>query len=293
VHEKTELVFLTNFIPPYRLPVFKVLASRLREFRLLVSISMEGNRSWRIDTSDLEVIQQHSICLRWRHRYHSGVTDEGYLHIPYDTIPWLLRLHPDVILTGEMGFRTLQALLYRKLLNRRSRVIVHADVSESTEFNRGELRSCLRRWVVHNADALIVNGASGKRYVCSLGNVENKIFIVPYTTDMTSFAATVGRNLPERSVQNIIYAGRLIECKGLTAFSKVLVRWARDHPERLIRWTLVGEGPLQGSLKELERPSNLRLRIVGWVPYEQMPALYAQEDILVLPTFSIAKPLRS
>lgn len=279
-------VFLTNFVPPYRIPILEELTRHIPEFRVLVSVPMEANRCWRVNANGIEVIQQRSISFRIRQRYQSGVVDEGYLHIPYDTLFWLRRLRPEAILTGEMGSRTVQAILYRELFNNRSRVIVHADVAESTELNRGKMRSYLRRWILRHADAVIVNGASGERYIRSLAQTEEKIFRVPYTTDVVVFAAAARKRHPKAPVRNLVYVGRMVEGKGLRVFAEALAMWAQKHPERLIRWTLVGDGPLRHELESLEKPANLEMHFTGPMTYAHMPEVYAKEDVLVLPTFA-------
>lgn len=282
------LVFLTNFIPPYRIPVLERVANVVPDFRVLVSVPMEANRSWRSDTGNLHVIRQRTVSFRIRHRYRGGVVDEGYLHVPYDTLPMLWRMRPKAILTGEMGFRTVQAILYRKLVGRRVRLVVHADLAESTEAHRGTLRQWFRRWIVRSVDGLIVNGESGKRYIRSLGADERKIAVVPYTTDVSAFASQGSKDtsVDESSVRKLVYCGQLIERKGLMEFADVLIAWARTHPDRSVTWTLVGDGPLSDRLRNLETPPNLAMRFLGAIPYEQIPQLYADQDILVLPTFA-------
>ena len=279
------VVLLTNFIPPYRVPLLRVLEQRLGGLYIVVSTTMEENRSWEVNTSGLSVIQQRTLSFRIRHRYRPGVSEKGYLHIPYDTMAWLCRLRPKVILTGEMGARTVQALLYRKLFDRKAFVIVHADVAESTERARGRTRSFIRRWIIKEADGIFVNGASGKRYIRSLGGLEAKIFAIPYTTEISSFA-DVRRSPPRTAPERLLYVGQLIGRKGLNPFAEVLLRWARHHPYRRVLWTLVGEGPLREELGRMQTPTNLRLSFTGFVPYEQLPQVYAMADLFVFPTFA-------
>lgn len=279
------LVFLTNFVPPYRLPVLKELARRVSQFHVLVSTRMESNRLWRVDTAHLSVIEQRTVSFRLRHRYGNGITEEGDIHIPYDTIAWLRQLRPDVIIAGEMGARTVQAILYKEYVDNHAVVVVHADVAESTEKNRGRVRSLIRRWIIRKADAIIVNGKSGKRYVRSLGACDDKIFAVPYTTDVSLFVGH-GRVPRHSTVYKILYVGQLIRLKGLLPFAEVLERWARAHPKRRVCWTIVGEGPLRQELTTRVMPANVTVSLMGFVPYDQLARLYSTADVLVFPTFA-------
>src|SRR6185437_2266890 len=103
-----------------------------------------------------------------------------YLHCPYDTLPQLLRLRPDVLISGELGLRTLQASFY-KALNPGCQFVIWATLSEHSEQGRGVLREHLRRLLLKRADAVIVNGASGRRYVRGYGVKDERIFVSPYT----------------------------------------------------------------------------------------------------------------
>ncbi len=49
---------LTNFIPPYRLPLLHALQDHLGELKIFVSTQMEGDRPWIPDVGSLTVVQQ-------------------------------------------------------------------------------------------------------------------------------------------------------------------------------------------------------------------------------------------
>ncbi len=100
------VVLLTNFIAPYRLPLYQAIGDRVSEFQVLISTPMEPNRSWQPNWEGLNVTVQKNVTLQrsWRHPH--GFSEDIYVHIPYDTL-WLLhQKQPDIIISGEMGFRT-------------------------------------------------------------------------------------------------------------------------------------------------------------------------------------------
>ncbi len=105
------VALLTNFIPPYRLPVFRELARRVGSLRIFLSTTMEGDRLWQPDFGGLDVRVQRTYTRR------SGGPQEAPqetkdTHFPLDTIAVLTRFRPDVVISGELGFRTLSAALY-------------------------------------------------------------------------------------------------------------------------------------------------------------------------------------
>jgi hypothetical protein len=111
------IALLTNFIPSYRIPVFQEIAGRVASFRVFASTLLEANRHWAVDFGRLEVVVQRNVTLRRTWRHPSGFEETVYLHFPWDTLWQSLRYRPDAVVSGEFGFRTLNAVMY-KLLSR-------------------------------------------------------------------------------------------------------------------------------------------------------------------------------
>lgn len=283
------VALLKNFIAPYSIPVFRELQARLREFRVFVSTPMETDRGWEPDSGRLAVTVQRTLTLMSRREHPHGFADRLALHVPYDTL-WRLRgMSPDVVISGELGLRTLQAVAYRHWLTPRGRgrakLIIWTTLSEITELARGRVRRLLRAYLLARADAVLVNGASGYRYVRSFDVPERRIFRVPYTTDLTPFQALPLDRAPE-SRKRLLYLGRLIELKALDRFITALCRWAEHHPDRIAELWLVGDGPLRSELERIATPVNLRLRFVGNVPYGELAKWYGQAGILAFPSLA-------
>lgn len=280
-----EKVFLlTNFIPPYRVSLYWALWRRLRNFKILISTPMEPNRPWLPQLIDLPIILQRSVTLKERQRHPSGFTEEAYIHIPYDTLLLLFGERPEVVISGEFGLRTLQSAVYRTL-NPRSRLLVWATLSDRTEQGRGLLRRILRRWILRRADGILVNGEAGARYIRTLGYPEERIFWVPYTTDVMAFAnCPLSRSSEE--AYRLIYVGQLIERKGVEPFLRTLVEWAEKHLERRVEFWIVGDGPLRGVLSQLGKPQNMTTHLLGAKSYSELPGIYAQCGILAFPTLA-------
>jgi hypothetical protein len=206
------------------------------------------------------------------------------MHIPYDTLWHVARARPDVIIAGELGARTLQAMLY-KLSHRNIRVIIWATLSEVTEQGRGVWREGLRRWALPRADAVLVNGASGARYVRRFGVPEERIFLAPYTTDMRPFLR-IGLERESGAERRLFFSGQLIQRKGLLPFLHVLARWGRDHGNERVQFWLLGDGPERAALERESLPTNVELRFLGSTDYDGLPGFYAQGGILAFPTLA-------
>jgi glycosyltransferase involved in cell wall biosynthesis len=276
--------WITNFVPPYVRPMFEELNLRFSDFRVLVSIEMETCRSWKPDMRGLRAQVQRTVSWAYSRRHPHGFSERIQVHVPYDTLPLLVKQRPDVVVSTELGARTLQAVLYR-MFKKRSRLVIRLTVSEISELGRGWLRTQFRRCLLARADAVIVNGQSGLRYARLLRVPTARLFIVPYTTGMEpllSLPVARSRNQALR----LLYVGQLIERKGILQFVEALLLWAARNPERTVELWLVGDGDLRDQLERLPLEQNVTFNFSGSVAYAELPAIYAQAGILVFPTLA-------
>jgi glycosyltransferase involved in cell wall biosynthesis len=279
---KPRVALLTNFIPIYRLPLLQSLAERLGELRVFISVRMEGNRDWPVFWGQLDVVVHRSITISRRFRNAHGYTDQTYTHIPYDTFPLLWRYQPDAIVSGELGIRTVMARIYKKL-RPGTKLIIWATLSERTEESRGVVRRILRRWLLRGADAVYVNGASGSRYIRSMG-YDGPISLVPYAADNSVFCNPETRQRSD--TLRLLYTGQLVERKGLYPFLRHLARWCELHPERAVVLSVVGSGDQLELMEDISLPKNLQVDFKGSMSFEELPSQYHAADLYVCPTLA-------
>jgi len=177
-----KVILLTNEIPPYRIPFFASLCRCTNAFRVYVSSNsseikyVAQQRGLGFDVAFLKTVVFHK---EWLHP--GGFRDHAVVHFPIDTYQRLKKERPDVVISGELGLRSLMAFLYSRTMGRYNcRFILWATVSERTEVSRGLLRVCLRKFLLSRADAVVTNGESGLRYVTRLGARKGSVFVVPY-----------------------------------------------------------------------------------------------------------------
>jgi glycosyltransferase involved in cell wall biosynthesis len=279
----TDTVILDNYIRPGYISTHKSLEKRLGGLRILISTPMEPNKPWPVEWGGLAVEVQRTLTFTVPWKHPQGFTEPRFIHVPIDALWRLWRLRPSVVISTEMGARTIQAAIYR-LIRPDSRLIIQVSLSEHTEKGRSRALEWLRRRLLRRADAVLVRGESGCRYIRRLGVSGNKVFIYLTATDWPFFdAVTVTEGSKE--IRRLLYVGRLVELKGLLPFLRILSRWAEEHPGRGIEMWFAGDGPLRPALESMETDS-LSLRFLGHVSYEQLPEIYASADLLVLPTLS-------
>lgn len=277
----TRVALLVNFVAPYRVKLLRELRDRVGRLRIFVSTAMEPDRLWTPDWADLDVTVQRNAMLPWQHRRPGNVAQQLYIHIPYDTMPRLLAFNPDVVISGEMGARSLQAALYRRL-RPHSRFILWATLSEHTEKSWGASRRALRRFILRSADAVLVNGQSGARYVRTLAP-HIHVQAVNQPVDVSLFSAGSLERRPDQA-RRLIYSGRLIAQKGVFEFQRALAEWARGNPAQQVEMVWAGDGVDRPALEAAAAPGNLRQVFPGHLDYASLARLYTDSGVLVLPT---------
>jgi glycosyltransferase involved in cell wall biosynthesis len=278
------VTWIANFVPPYAAPMYALLNRKFMDFELLISTEMESCRPWRTDMRGINTRLQKTLTWTYTWRHPNGFSERIEMHFPYDTLPALFQRRPDVLISSELGLRTIQAVIYR-LLVPVSRLVIRATVSEVSEQGRGRVRMWIRRKLLKHADAVIVNGESGVRYIRGLGVPRDKLFVTPYTTDMKPWLSISDQRCGEQATR-LLYVGQLVERKGLGLFFEVLRDWASRHSERPLEMWLVGDGCLREKLERYNFPKNVALKFLGNMPYSELPAIYAQVGILVFPTLA-------
>jgi glycosyltransferase involved in cell wall biosynthesis len=277
------VALLTNFIPPYRESLFRAIGSRVGELRVFLA-SPSARKPEQPGTEGFDVTIQKQFSMR-RPRVHPvGFTDTTDVVVPFDTRRQLAEYQPDVVISGECGFRSLQSAVYC-LRHTRCRLVLWATLSEHTEVGRGRLRQVARRWLFRRAAAVFVNGQSGRRYVEGLGCDSAKVTEVPYTVPMSAFTSRNSR--PSSSqVRRLLYVGQLIERKGILPFIQNLSHFCTNNPAIPIELSIAGAGPLEQLLKSQTLGGRGTIRFLGAVPYIELPSVYADADMFVFPTLA-------
>ena len=284
MRETLRVCVLTNSAGFDELPLLRCLHHELNQLLIYVCTSTERGRDWKNEWGELPVRVRKCWTYVARQRYSALATEVFYRHIPYDTIPLLISWRPHVVVSTELGFRTMQAALYRKAFPD-SRLIIWTGLSQHTEERVPRWRTHQRKIFFRAADAASANGVSARAYLLSLGVPEKKIFGLPYCLDLTPYLGMPLTREPG-AMRRLLYVGQLIERKGLGPFVRLLSDWVQEHPE--YRWELqiAGDGPLRSQIEGIPIPSQLRLTFLGSVAREDLASVYAKAGIVIFPTLA-------
>ena len=271
---------VTHALSPHRLALMECVAASVDDLRVFLSQADDKLHKFPFEGGSLAVTIQKS--LNWEHQFQNvhGYRDISHVHVPYDTYQQLMRYKPDVVISTELGMRSLLSALYCSR-RRSAKLVLWATLSERTEETRGRLRTFVRGWLVSKVHSVFVNGDGGASYIRHLG-YKGPMFIVPYAIDDTPFRTV--RYEPTTGTFRLLYTGLLIPRKGLHAFGKVLNAWSHDHPATKLEFTLVGEGSDSRSLRELSTAANLSIQVFDRVNQEQLVRYHENSDLFAFPT---------
>ena len=280
------VVFLTHYIPLYQVRVLQSIAARVRDFQILLSTPIEPNRDFQPDWSGLNVTVQNSWTLRrrWRHP-DGGFDDQLYVHVPYDTSARLRKLKPDVVMSLELGARSVGASIYCRR-HQESKLVLCTYMSQRTEQGRGFLRRKLRERLLRSADAVTYNGPSCKEYLSDFGVPQDQMFHLPYAADdRTVYHGPTYRD--ESSCRHrMLVVGQLSQRKGVDRLVRQVASYCQANAGRSIEIVFAGDGPLRDELETINTPPNLKVNLLGNVPAEELAVWMLRCGVLLAPTLA-------
>ncbi len=105
---------------------------------------------------------------------------------------------------------------------------------------------------------------------------------LPYVCDIGTFAAAA-KSRTSASTLRFLYCGQLIERKGVDLLMTAMENLIADGFDASL--DLIGEGPLRGSLESrLNEHSQGRIRFLGFRPVGDLPLLFSDADVFILPS---------
>jgi len=288
----TRVAILTNIPAPYRLPVFRLL-SRQYDLEVVFDAPSEPNRSWTV-SRDLGFphcyVKGFTIPYR-RKRSDLQLEDERYLQVRYGIVPALHRIRPRVVVSLELGLRTLQAAWYSRLTG--IPMILWWEGTPHSDGWVSENRRRVRRYLVRQAARFWTNGEESAELLREYGADSAAIDRGFIAMDTRGFRETVRSRLPEReAIRNrfglkgavILVVGQIVARKGVEEFVRALeILRGRTKASFSVLW--IGDGPERSRLEQykLQHP-DCNLQVLSFRPVDEFPDFYAAADIFVLPT---------
>ena len=295
---RLHVVFLVNFVAPNLIAVMQQLARRVEKLTILSSVEMETNRDWQTDWDGLNVIVQKTWTITRETKHPSGFQETNYIHLPLDTIRQLRRLDPHVVISLEMGARSIQSWIYCRFIRRRSTHVLSVYASQRSEAGRGVIRNWFRKRLIRRATWVTHNGPSCRRLLIRYGADPDRMSAWDYAADprkRTVSNSDTDDPLPDQIQSNrfqfadsirLLTVGQLSQRKGVTDALRQVSRFASTHPDQPITWNLVGDGPLKEEIESTSTPANLHIVLQGHLGVREIASAYASGDVLLFPTLA-------
>jgi len=281
-NRKARLALLVNMLSPLKLGLLSILAN---EFDLMVLHGgREANRdSWTDEKAlpNARVVRAWGWQIHYTKKLNGEAFDEKFIHITPGFALHLLRFRPDLVVSNEMGFRSMIALAYGTVF--RKPVWVWWGGTLHSERNIGCLKKVLRKVFTLWVDRWITYGQASTEHLLHLGVKRDRILQSQNAIDEQRFTASVDAAWVIYPRPVVLYAGQLIERKGVGLLLDVVASLQRHGYEFSL--LLVGNGREKEALERRARALGLKnVHFRPAQPPDKMPSVYQSADVLVLPT---------
>ncbi len=266
------IALITNLPPPYRIPIYNLLAQDPTvEFHAIFFSLREPNRSW-----DLPEIQCQHHFLHERFITYRG----RYIHCNPDIISLLNKISPDVIIND--GFNPTHLLAFLYALHKKHPHIPMTDGTDSSEQKFSFLHKLIRKIIYKRSASFISAALGGIRLYASYGIPKELCFLSCLCIDNEKFQPT---NLNEEKVYDFIFCSRLEKEKN-PAFAIEVARLTATRLGRKCSLLIVGSGSLLSILEKLSRKFINIIDVVfhGFATQSELPALYRSASLFLFPT---------
>jgi glycosyltransferase involved in cell wall biosynthesis len=271
-------------LTPYRLAAYGKFGEAFDT--LILHGGTESNRTWTLEIPP-SLKAQEVLTLQIMMRKRTGVAnvlDNSYVHLNLGLLWWLPRFFPDVIVTHEMGIRTVIAIIYGKLA--RVPVWVWWGGTIHSERNITKARKFLRRLLVHHIQRWISYGVTTTEYLESIGVPRAQVLQVQNCVPQETFQIVPSK--PPNSFNGfqqpvILTIGQLVQRKGFDKLIEACGRLTRRGTQYSL--VIVGQGPELDRLKTLARENGIEnFQILPNQPQSVLNEMYRSADVFVFPT---------
>lgn len=279
---KPKVTLLLNMIAPSRIALLEGLAANF-DLTILHG-GMEKNRNWQEqDIRRATVKRIWGWQLRMPRRVDGQIRDYHNIHINPGLFWDLFRLKPDVLLSNEMGLRSVCALLYGTVFSKP--VWVWWGGTLHTERSIGPIRRGLRWLMTRWASNWLSYGRTSTEYLERLGVPASRIVEIQNSVDERHFASELEDHAKfEPEVRPaLLCAGQLIARKGIDLLLRAAARVQAGGDKFSLLF--VGNGPDENLLRQMARDLGLaHVAFLGSRSPQQMRSMYRTADALIFPT---------
>lgn len=279
---KKKLAILFNVVSPYQVPIYNSLAN---DFDVYLIVSKRGSHrgSWEGIEKDLNQVHHRRVfTIAFRiNIYRKGKEfDTKKIFFPIGMVWHLIKIRPDIIISNEMGFRTLLAWIYHVLM--RVPLFIWWEGPAYLQNDIGKFKNLWRRFLSKRQIHWIAVGENSEEYLIKTGVPNKKIGRITFSIDQHSFQNNYTAKWDIVPKPVLLYVGQLIPRKGVDKFLHAASRVQKRISFSIL---IVGDGKELNTLKKFSESLDLKnVHFYDSQPSSTMPSVYKSANILVLPS---------
>jgi glycosyltransferase involved in cell wall biosynthesis len=286
------IAVLTNVPTPYRAPIFERIAAVPGVDARVFFDSASGATV--VDDEPAYPHEHLKSAFSVRRRSYQDdprFAEHVAMRFALGYLPRLASFRPDVIVSGEFGWRTLNAATYA--VSARIPLLVWWEGTRFTERKAGPLRNLVRRALLRVSSGLLGFGRVSVAYLGDIANEKTPIYFVPQSVANDQIAtATDHWRLQREQIREelgirgvaLLCLSRLLPHKGIPQYLDALERLGKAVPEGAFTALFAGDGPEAPLVAQTAEKLGGAIRVVGRVSPSELPRLFAASDVLVFPT---------
>ena len=273
------IAILTNAPAPYRTPVFEHIAEAPGiETRVFFDSASGSAVVDRQPGYPHEFLQPAFRLRRRNYQDDDDWAEQVSMGFSLGYLPRLASFRPDVIVSGEFGWRTLNATLYARAAA--IPLLIWWEGTRFTERRLAAIRRFARRGFASASAGLLGFGRGSVDYLRDIASEKTPVHFVPQVVDNQPIAEATDRwraqrervreQLGARGV-TLLCLSRLLPHKGIPQYISALRRLADAVPEGAFTALFAGEGPEAETVERVAKDFPRAIRNLGMVSPGDIP----------------------
>ena len=286
------IAILTNAPAPYRTPVFERIANAPGvEARVFFDSASDAAVVDDRLSYPHETLQPAFRLRRRNYQDDKDWAERASMGFALGYLPRLAAFRPDVVVSGEFGWRTLNAAAYAKAAG--IPLLIWWEGTRFTERKVSLLRRVVRRVLASASAGLLGFGKGSVDYLRDISSARKPIQFVPQAVDNSHIADETDRWRAQRERVReefgvhgvtLLCLSRQLPHKGIPQYVAALRRLVRAVPDGAFTALFAGEGPELETIERAEKEFPRAIRNLGMRSRDEIPRLFAASDVLVFPT---------
>jgi len=286
------IAILTNAPAPYRTPVFERIAEAPGVEARVFFDSASGSAV--VDHQPgypHEFLKPAFRLPRQSYQDDEDWAERDSMGFAFGYLPRLAAFRPDVVISGEFGWRTLNATLYARAAA--IPLLIWWEGTCFTERKLAAIRRCARLGFTSASTGVLGFGRGSVDYLRNIAGERTPVHFVPQAVDNEPIAEATDRWRAQRvrvreqfgaRGVTLLCLSRLLPHKGIPQYVSALRRLTDAVPEGAFTALFAGEGPEAETIERAAKDFPRAIRNLGWVAPGEIPRLFAASDVLVFPT---------